>query len=698
MKHLRIVSLFLGICLTILLFPAGAAGLSDGAFYGGTAIQFGDLNNTLQYPQRIMGNTDNLTMEAWIKPTIQMLGNTSVKILYNGAGSSTYYYSGYGVGVFSQGLAVYLGGKGMLVDQTSLLNQNQWYHVALVREPKSSGGEWKLYLNGTRLVGLTRIDITTTTDPQGFNGRPEEVFTIGNNPAISDQYKGCIDEVRVWNTARTAEQIRGDMYKKLNGNEANLVAYYDFENADGFSVTPGGDNTGVTTVPNKVGASGALTLSNFTLTGSISNFVSSMEAGTFGFSSGDYDVWEDQSSVALTVTRSAPSDCAVSVGYATSDGTALAGTHYTSASGTLTFAAGQTSKTITVPVIPNSTGGEDKSFTVTLTAPDGIAVSPAAANVTVKSIHTVDIAAIPGVTAPVTGGTRTTAIAETAQYTGTVSWSPAHNPFREAIAYTATISLAPKTGYKFSGVPANFFKVAGATTANSAGSGVVTATFPYTAYATPAAGEGYSIDYANETISITSGYEVSANAAFDTLLSDGDSITGYLGTSLYVRKAANGGVPASPSTQISVAARPVTPAASFSTSAMTLSGIDASMEYSLDGGTTWTDAPGSSAVVSGVTPEEDIRVRVKATGTAPASLAQLIDILARNAAPDGLAIDYVGETLNTAAGMEYLNASGAWAACTDTMALADLGWAGDALTVSLRTAGSGDAVASTSVD
>jgi hypothetical protein len=698
MKHLRIVSLFLCICLTILLFPAGAAGLSDGAFYGGTAIQFGDLNDTLQYPQRIMGNTDNLTMEAWIKPTIQMQGNTSVNILYNGVGSSTYYYSGYGIGIFSRGLTVYLGGKGMLVDQTSLLNQNQWYHVALVREPKSSGGEWKLYLNGTQLIGLTPIDISITTDPQGFNGRPEEVFTVGNNPAISDQYTGCIDEVRVWNTARTAEQIRGDMYKKLNGSEANLVAYYDFENTDGFSVTPGGNNAGVTTVPNKAGASGALTLSNFALTGSISNFVSSMEAGTFGFSSAAYDVWENQSSVALTVTRSAPSDCAVSVGYATSDGTATAGTHYTSAGGTLTFAAGQTSKTITVPVTPNSTGGTDKSFTVTLTAPDGITVIPASATVTVKSLHTVDIAAIAGVTAPVTGGTRATAIAETAQYTGTVSWSPAHNPFREATAYTATISLTPKAGYTFSGVPANFFTAAGATAANSAGSGVVTAVFPYTAYATPAAGEGYNIDYANETIFITSGYEVSAGDTFDTLLSDGGSVTGYLGTSLYVRKAANGGVPASPSAQISVASRPVTPTASFSTSAMTLSGIDASMEYSLDGGTTWVDAPGSSAVVSGVTPEGDIRVRVKATGTAPASLAQLINILAQNAAPDGLTIDYMGETLNTATGMEYLNASGNWAVCTNTMALADLGWAGEALTVSLRTAGSGDAVASALVD
>ena len=122
------------------------------------------------------------------------------------------------------------------------------------------------------------------------------------------------------------------------------------------------------------------------------------------------------------------------------------------------------------------------------------------------------------------------------------------------------------------------------------------------------------------------------------------------------------------------------------------------MEYSLDGGTTWTDAPGSSAVLSGVTPDGDIRVRVKATDSAPASFVQLIDILAQNAVPEGFIINYVDETLNTAASMEYLNASGDWSACTDDMTLSGLGWAGDALTVSLRTAGSGAAVASAAAD
>jgi len=93
----------------------------------------------------------------------------------------------------------------------------------------------------------------------------------------------------------------------------------------------------------------------------------------------------------------------------------------------------------------------------------------------------INIAAIPGVTAPVTGATPVTTITETAQYTGTVTWVPVHNPFQAATAYTATITLTAKTGFTLTGVAADFFTVASATATNAANLGVVTAVFPETA-------------------------------------------------------------------------------------------------------------------------------------------------------------------------------------------------------------------------
>ena len=94
---------------------------------------------------------------------------------------------------------------------------------------------------------------------------------------------------------------------------------------------------------------------------------------------------------------------------------------------------------------------------------------------------TIDLAIVPGVTAPVRGATPKTAITITPQYTGSITWSPAGSTFAATTVYTATITIKPQEGYTLNGVGANFFTVAGATSVtNAANSGVITAVFPET--------------------------------------------------------------------------------------------------------------------------------------------------------------------------------------------------------------------------
>src|SRR5262249_36379119 len=59
----------------------------------------------------------------------------------------------------------------------------------------------------------------------------------------------------------------------------------------------------------------------------------------------------------------------VTVQYATADGTASAGSDYQATSGTLTFAPGETSKTIAVSVIGDIIDESDETFSVNLSAP-----------------------------------------------------------------------------------------------------------------------------------------------------------------------------------------------------------------------------------------------------------------------------------------------------------------------------------------
>jgi chitinase len=88
--------------------------------------------------------------------------------------------------------------------------------------------------------------------------------------------------------------------------------------------------------------------------------------------------------VTATVWLSAPSARPVTVDVATANGTATAGSDYVGrAAATLTFAAGETSKSVTVTVNGDTVAEPDETFSIGLTAPDGAALGDAGATVTI---------------------------------------------------------------------------------------------------------------------------------------------------------------------------------------------------------------------------------------------------------------------------------------------------------------------------
>jgi len=97
-------------------------------------------------------------------------------------------------------------------------------------------------------------------------------------------------------------------------------------------------------------------------------------ASSLQFSAANYNVNEDPTSALITVTRTGDSSAAVSVGYATSDGTAHQTSDYSNVLGTLTFASGETSKTFSVPINEDSLVEGTETATLTLSSPAGGAV------------------------------------------------------------------------------------------------------------------------------------------------------------------------------------------------------------------------------------------------------------------------------------------------------------------------------------
>jgi len=99
------------------------------------------------------------------------------------------------------------------------------------------------------------------------------------------------------------------------------------------------------------------------------DYVSLAAPPTVQFSSADYGVSEDAGPALVTATLSAVSSLTVTVDYATTDGTALAGSDYVTTSGTLTFTPGVTSQTFSAPILDDEIDEPAETVSLTLSGP-----------------------------------------------------------------------------------------------------------------------------------------------------------------------------------------------------------------------------------------------------------------------------------------------------------------------------------------
>jgi hypothetical protein len=86
----------------------------------------------------------------------------------------------------------------------------------------------------------------------------------------------------------------------------------------------------------------------------------------------------------VQVTLSGPARASVVVSYRTLDGTAKAGKDYVRTSGTLMFAAGQTSKSLRIKLIADSKHEATERFYVVLVRPVGATLQRSRATVTIR--------------------------------------------------------------------------------------------------------------------------------------------------------------------------------------------------------------------------------------------------------------------------------------------------------------------------
>ena len=276
----------------------------------------------------------NYSLGMWINPDAPATGT---QVLYEEGGRSQ--DSSFTLRLDNGNLqaGIYQGGT-LYTVKTPAPEAGVWSHVAFTYD--GAAASMTLWVNGqakATTTGLpTSIAKRSLASAAGARLEQDAFNATGGASDAADFYRGKMDEVRLYERTLDAAAVN---------------ALYE----QGVVVTP---------------------------------------EGTISLTASSASVAENAGAVTLTVRRTIGTTGAVSVDYATADGTASAGTQYADTSGTLNWADGESGdKTISVPVIDNAVYGGNKTFAVNLSNPTGaILGSPNSATITIVENEAVNTA------------------------------------------------------------------------------------------------------------------------------------------------------------------------------------------------------------------------------------------------------------------------------------------------------------------
>ncbi len=160
--------------------------------------------------------SSNFTIEAWIKSSyvygrvLFMRGNdTGGDELYLGFQNHT-------------NIQVVLdGGSPFYFSGSTNFSEDDWHHVALVYD----AGEVTCYVDGAAYG--TPVAVSATFDFDGSHALIGADFNAFNS-SVGRYFNGQIDEVRLWNVARTVNEITDNKDTELLGSETGLIGYWTF--------------------------------------------------------------------------------------------------------------------------------------------------------------------------------------------------------------------------------------------------------------------------------------------------------------------------------------------------------------------------------------------------------------------------------------------------------------------------------------
>jgi hypothetical protein len=199
--------------------PDGDASTVDASEAGSTgALELDGIDDFARVLRQVQAD---FTLEAWIRTTTSRAGSNfydGLGVIYADVAGSA---NDFGTSILNGKLA--FGTVDLTIQSTSTVTTGVWVHVAAVRVQAS--GTMRVLVNGTQEAQTTSGSTAQLNAPSTIN--------FGGNTIDNRYFKGTMDEVRIWNVARTTAQIQGAMKTRLAGNEAGLVGYWRFDDGSG---------------------------------------------------------------------------------------------------------------------------------------------------------------------------------------------------------------------------------------------------------------------------------------------------------------------------------------------------------------------------------------------------------------------------------------------------------------------------------
>jgi hypothetical protein len=203
----------------------------------GYSLDFDGTNDYVEADNEITSYP--FTLECWVRLNVTNAGQRILAISNTTTGNvrySLFYFQTDGKFYIQiQNTTTFSAGS------TTTASANTWYHLAAVFESDTSR---KLYING--------VLEATGTDNVTFNNSADNKVNMGRHFTSSLFLNGKLSDVRIWNTARTAQQIADNYNKRLIGNESGLVGYWKLDKGTGTTVTDFTSNANAGTISGAV--------------------------------------------------------------------------------------------------------------------------------------------------------------------------------------------------------------------------------------------------------------------------------------------------------------------------------------------------------------------------------------------------------------------------------------------------------------